>query len=216
MTHDGELPFLIMENAEGVWWDAAIDQGGLVELPRMLDVAWQVAEGLAWLHSQGQIHYNVKPANVLISHSGLVKVLKYGELEAKTRAFASPEQIAGDLPLTKATDIWSWAVSVLYMFVGKAAWPSGRKGPAALRRYMQDGPARPGMALMPGTLAELLSKCFRFDPEERVIGMDEIAEALKEIHASAVNGALADGAQAATAPSGAEDDTELVTPESDD
>jgi serine/threonine protein kinase len=187
MTHDGDMPFLIMEDVEGDWWDTAVSDGQLVELSRMLDVAWQVAEGLAWLHSQGQIHYNVKPANVLICNSGLVKVLKYGEVEARTRAFASPEQMAGEHPLTQATDVWSWAVSVLHMFVGRAAWPSGQKAPIALRRYMQSGSAKPGIALMPGTLAELLAKCFKSDPDERVIDMAEIAEAVKEIHASAAS-----------------------------
>ncbi|MHC4789067.1 MAG: protein kinase domain-containing protein [Planctomycetota bacterium] len=189
MTHDGELPFLVAEDVEGRGWDSAIIDAQLTELRRMLDVAWQVAEGLAWLHTHGQIHYNVKPANVLIANSGIVKVWKYGEAEGRTRAFGSPEQIAGNRELTPATDVWSWAVSVLNMFVGKVAWPSGAKAPLALRRYMRSGPAMRGVALMPGTLAELLSTCFHTNPEARPENMEQVAEGLKGILVSLNPGA---------------------------
>lgn len=187
VTGDRGVPFLVMEDAEGRGWDSLIFHGGLVELPAMLDVARQSAEGLAWLHSHGHIHYNAKPGNVLVCGSGAVKVWKYGESDVKTRAYASPEQLAGGRPLTPATDVWSWAVSVLHMFVGRTVWPSGADAPLVLRRYMQNGPAREGIPLMPGPLARLLAQCLKSDPDERVVTMDEIAEALKGIHTDAVS-----------------------------
>lgn len=186
MAAEGGLPFLVMENVEGQGWDSAILDGSLTELRGMLDVATQVAEGLAWLHGQGWIHYNVKPANVLISSSGIAKVWKHGEPDAKTRAYASPEQTVGDRSLTQATDVWSWAVSVLHMFVGSVGWPSGAEAAVGFQRYLGKGPTRRGTALMPGALAELVTDCFRSDPDERVITMPEVVEALKGIYESAV------------------------------
>lgn len=186
MDNEGELSFLVMENAEGRGWDSAIRDGSLVDLADMLDVAIQVAEGLAWLHGQGRIHYNFKPGNVLIGSSGTVKVWKYGEASGRTRAYASPEQMAGESRLTPATDVWSWAVSVLHMFLGVAAWPSGAEAGSALGRYMQSGPAKPGIAIMPGALGQLLAACLKEDPDDRLVTMDEIVEALQGIYEHSV------------------------------
>lgn len=180
MAYAEGMPFLIADNVEGQGWDTAISEGSLVELPQMLDVALQVAQGLEWLHQQGQIHYNVKPANVLIASSGPVKVWKYGEPHARTRAYASPEQAAGDRPLTPATDMWSLAVSVLEMFVGRTAWRSGANAPDALRRYLQSGPARNGIVPMPIPVAELLARCLRTDPDERPAGMGKVVNVLRD------------------------------------
>ncbi len=175
LAYDGGMPFLVADDVSGRGWDSAIYDGTLNDLRDMLDVAVQVAKGIAWLHQHAQVHYNVKPANVLICDSGLVKVWKYGESQAKTRAYASPEQSVGEEELTRSTDVWSFAVSMLHMFVGRVTWPTGSKVPGAFRRYMQTGPARPGIALMPGRVAELLAKCFRSDPAQRPGSMDEVA-----------------------------------------
>ena len=185
MTSEGPLPFMVMENADGQCWDEFITEGGLVHLPKMLDIAIQSADGLAWLHSQGRIHYNVKPANVLICRSGVAKLWKYGEPAAMTRAYAAPEQVTGKA-LTEACDVWSWAASVLHMFVGKVAWPAGPKAAIALRRYRRNGPSRPAIALMPGALMELLAKCLVEDPGERRIRMDEVTELIEAIYETAV------------------------------
>lgn len=179
MTEEGGLPFLIMEDVQGRGWDSMISDRSLSDLAQMLDIALQTAQGVAWLHRHDRIHYNVKPGNVLVCRSGVSKVWKYGEPGAKTRAYASPEQLAGDRPLTGATDVWSWAVSVLHMFVGRVVWKSGEDAPKALLRYMQTGPAEPRIPLMPGSVARLLSKCFKSSPDERIIAMDTIAEALE-------------------------------------
>jgi len=185
MTGEGGMPFMVMECADGRCWDELITDGKLVHLPKMLDIAIQSADGLAWLHSQGRIHYNVKPANVLVCQSGVAKLWKYGEPNAMTRAYASPEQ-AGGKPLTEATDVWSWAASVLHMFVGKVAWREGAKAALALRRYRRNGPSRSGIALMPGALMELLATCLAEAPGERHMRMDEITERLEAIYETAI------------------------------
>ncbi len=192
MSYEGNLPFLLMADLAGRGWDTAIADESLRDLTVMLDVARQVAVGLAWLHANGRVHYNVKPANVLIADSGGVKIWKYGESEAKTRAFASPEQIAGRHPLTHATDVWSWAVSVLTMFVGRTAWPSGAKAPRAFRRYLQTGPAVLGIPRMPGSLAQLLATCLKKEPSDRTGSMDDIADTLAQLSGTADTAAPAE------------------------
>jgi serine/threonine protein kinase len=184
MTEEGEFPFLVMENVEGQCWDTLIGEGKLRDLRTMLALARQVAEGLGWLHSQTIIHGNLKPANVLVSTEWQAKVWKYAEPDAKTRAYASPEQL-GEGPLTAATDAWSWAVSVLHMFVGRVAWARGPEATTALQRYMQRGPALADLPLMPGTVADLLRECFEEDPEGRLTDMEQVAARIEKICRSA-------------------------------
>ncbi len=185
-SDEADVPFLLLESVEGPCWDTAVCEGYLRDLARMLEIAYQSADGLSWLHRQELVHYNFKPANVLLSDKGEAKVWKYAESDARTRAYASPEQLAGGGELGPATDVWSWAVSVLHMFVGRVAWQSGSRAPGALRRYMMNGPAVEDIPLMPGTLAELLAACFRRDPAERTITMDEVADKVEWICGTAL------------------------------
>jgi serine/threonine protein kinase len=182
LVHAGELPFLLMEDAEGKGWDSAIIDGDVTKLPRMLSVAIQVAQAIAWLHDHDHVHCNVKPANVLLCTTKVAKFWKLGDRASKTRAYASPEQLAGETEPTPATDIWSWAVSILHMFVGIAAWPSGPQAPIAFRRYVHTGPVTKRIALMPAGLAELLALCMKRDPSERLQPMGRVVERLEVIH----------------------------------
>jgi serine/threonine protein kinase len=182
LVYSGELPFLLMEDAEGKGWDSAIIDGDVTKLPRMLSVSIQVAQALAWLHDHDRFHCNVKPANVLICTNKVAKFWKLGDRAGKTRAYASPEQLAGATQLTGATDVWSWAVSVLHMFVGIAAWPSGPQAPIAFRRYMHTGPVRKRIAMMPPVLAELLALCLKREPADRPQPMSKVVERLEVIH----------------------------------
>jgi len=170
-----------MPNVEGECWEREIANGHLANLNQMLDVAAQTARVLGWLHAGGHIHGNMKPANVLLTTTNVVKVWKHPQVGARTRAYASPEQLAGSAELDVTTDVWSWAVSVLHMFVGRVTWSAGLEAPGALERYMRRGPARTGVPLMPGALAQLLCDCLKTDPLERPASMDHVTSAMKAV-----------------------------------
>ncbi len=178
--HEG-IPYLIMDDFDGRMWEELVRVGELTDLHDMIGVAIRTARGLAWLHEHEHIHANLKPANVLIGVDGTVKVFKYGETAAFTRAFASPEQLDQPSGLTPATDMWSWAASVLYMFVGIVNWPDGLHAPAALDRYLRHGPAKPDLALLPVQGVELLRHCFQKKPADRPQGMHEVLEVIEKL-----------------------------------
>ncbi|HEU5321332.1 MAG TPA: serine/threonine-protein kinase, partial [Methylomirabilota bacterium] len=122
-----------------------------------LDVAIQFAWGLHYAHEQGLVHRDVKPANVLLTADGLAKVTDFGLAGARqaaapvtatgeqttmapgggggTPAYMSPEQWAGQ-PLTRRTDVWSWAASVLEAFLGRREWELGPAAGIALERCL--------------------------------------------------------------------------------
>jgi len=178
--HEG-VPFLVMPDAEGTFLDVAIEGGSLTELPRMVEISLQLARGLAWLHEEDRVHYNVKPANTILTDSDVAKLWRYGEAEAVSRVYASPEQIRGGEGLGRATDVWSWAATVLHMFVGRIVWKSGLKVPTVMRRYVRHGPAREGLPLMPGRMANLVRHCLREDPAARPARMQQVASELESV-----------------------------------
>ena len=122
-------------------------------LQRVLDMAIQSAWGLHYAHEQGLVHQDVKPANILMTMDEIAKMTDFGLAKARaiageenvprtgqsilvswggmTPAYCSPEQAARQ-PLNRKTDIWSWAVSVLEMFVGTGNMDGGRIGPRSV------------------------------------------------------------------------------------
>jgi len=168
--------------------------GRLAEMKTVWDVAIQSARGLAAAHSCGMLHLDVKPSNMLLTRDGVLKVTDFGlsigmpdrifegpkkgsrtSSQGMTPAFASPEQMM-DRPLNHATDQWSWAATILYLFTGSVTWNYGIFAGRTFRRLAAMGVNAP----MPGPLCEVMDRCFQDAPENRWSGMDEVAEILTD------------------------------------
>jgi WD40 repeat protein/serine/threonine protein kinase len=120
--------------------------------------------------------------------AGSTIVATYGGM--MTRAYCSPEQADIDrmqeerVPreqrpkLTRGTDTWSWAVSVLEMFHGRVGWPSGSVAGHYLERSVQD----PRIPKMPPGVVELLELCFQRRPEDRPRSLLEVATPLRGLY----------------------------------
>jgi len=179
-------------------------QGGdEAAVARILSVAIEFAWGLDWAHQHGVIHQDVKPGNVLMIPDGTTKVTDFGLAGAVqekvmlgtpqpgesvayrgwTPAYGSPEQ-AQRLRVTRATDVWSWAVSVMEMFAGGVYWHSGPAAPAALDNYKEQGLRTREMPQMPKPLFRLLAQCLASDPKERPNSFTEIAHVLRKLYES--------------------------------
>lgn len=111
-----------------------------------------------------------------------------------TPAYCSPEQIqaavqaeSGVPPeqrvkLTRGTDIWSWAVTVLAMFCGRVPCRfGGHTAGEVFESYLKQGPPERFLPKMPEGLVELLRLCFRRDPEQRPRDMVEISDWLRAV-----------------------------------
>jgi WD40 repeat protein/serine/threonine protein kinase len=199
-----DLPLVFAELVDGGSLLDWIRGGRLASLEAILDVAVQAAWGLHYAHEQGLVHRDVKPANVLLGADGTAKVTDFGLARARTTgasapiapgagdghtmtvegggagtpAYLSPEQAAGEA-LTRRSDLWSFALTVLEMFVGARTWDLGLAAPEVLEQYRHGGPARPGRPPMPDEVATLLGECFRERPEERPRSLAHVAAALR-------------------------------------
>ena len=172
---------------------------------RLLDLAIQFARGLHYAHEAGLIHQDVKPDNVLLTNEGEVKVADFGLARARavltalegsvtmrdaadsgktmfspsggyTSAYCSMEQMDGK-PLTRRTDIYSWAVSVMEMYLGARPWANGVVAGLSCSGYFEQA-----RVSMPEALKALLAQCLESEPESRPHDFAEIEGKLHEIY----------------------------------
>jgi WD40 repeat protein len=198
------LPLVFAEYADGGSLHEAIRARALASVEAILDVAVQFAWGLHYAHEQGLVHRDVKPANVMLTAEGLAKVTDFGLARARsvraaavssaargdfghtmtvegggggTPAYLSPEQAAGEA-LTRRSDLWSFALSVLEMFMGGRSWEYGLAAREVLEACRRAGARPPGLPV-PEAVAELLARCFRERPEERPRSLADAAIVLR-------------------------------------
>src|ERR1700682_3366822 len=74
---DGGTPYIVMEHVEGKDLRSYVDDGPL-NSRKLLDIAAQIADGLAAAHEQSIVHRDLKPENVMVSKDGFVKILDFG------------------------------------------------------------------------------------------------------------------------------------------
>ncbi len=205
----GNIPHVFAEYVSGgtlsqAARDGVLYQGDSTEiLVRLLDFAIQFAQGVLHAHEHQLIHHDIKPANVLITDDGELKVTDFGMAGAMAAAatdtgasrrstsnprgtplYSSPEQARRE-SMTIATDLWSYGLSILEMFVGDSTWMAGQTAPAALEGYLDLGPESEDIPDMPDPLAEVLRQCFQTAPSDRPSGMKPILEVLESCYEDA-------------------------------
>ena len=126
-TEDGRT-FIIMAFYEGASLAGYIARGPLTE-PQAIDIASQMARGLSEAHAHGIVHRDIKPSNVMVTSSGLIKIVDFGLAHAVsaqtasiagisgTVAYMAPEQALGH-QVDQRCDIWALGVVFAEMLTG--------------------------------------------------------------------------------------------------
>lgn len=148
----GEHHYFVMEYVDGpTLYDKLISKKRIEE-PEALKIIRQVALALQHAHERGFIHRDIKPKNIMINSSGVVKLADLGLARALsdkeaaaaeagraygTPYYISPEQIRGEVKIGPAADIYGLGATLYHMVTGKVPF-EGKNPSAVMHRHLKD------------------------------------------------------------------------------
>lgn len=196
----GEVEFLVLDYYEEGNLKAFL-QNHTITADTFRRLVTGILEGIHFLHQQGIIHRDVKPANILLArkHGVFVpKVADFGlvkqdvELERSglsnssiglTLAYAAPEQILGE-PISPNLDLWAFGVMLYEMCTGELPFqsdaPLSTQRQAILRRKITEAELPEDLKDIEQPYQELIRRCLVRDRKKRVQSAAELLALLQE------------------------------------
>ncbi|GEM_PF-2693403 len=191
-TPDGQI-FIAMAFYDGLTLREKIVEANLL-LTDCLDLAVQIAQGLAQAHKNRIVHRDIKPANIMITQEGLVKIVDFGlaklgdgtkltqvGVTMGTPIYMSPEQIRGQ-DVDHRTDIWAFGVVLFEMLTGQLPFRSETQPGVFYAVLNQDTPqVSQSKFVVPTELEQVIYKALQKKVENRYASMQAIVEELRRI-----------------------------------
>ena len=203
-TRDG-VDFLVMEYIPGTTLSDLVQEGPLPE-SQLLELATQLAEGLASAHEAGVVHRDLKPGNLRLTPNGRLKILDYGlaalvqpvgEAEstrtafdpaviAGTLAYMAPEQLVGG-PVDARTDLYASGVVLYELATGQRPFRSHSAAALTGEILHVDAP-RPSS--VSGTISHgleaIILRCLAKDPAKRYSSATALPEDIQRLSRGSV------------------------------
>src|SRR5438309_612660 len=189
-------PFLVSELLEGETLRERLDRGA-VPPRKAVDIALQVAHGLAAAHEKGIVHRDLKPENIYITKEGRVKILDFGIAKLSptvgkdgpsfqmaatepgmvlgTVGYMSPEQVRGEL-VDRRSDIFAFGAIFYEMLTGNRAFKRS-SSIETLSAILKEDPPDLSEALpnIPPQLEKLVRRCLEKDRDQRFQSARDLA-----------------------------------------
>lgn len=189
MGEVGEIKFITMAYVEGQDLQRIILDNPKMPIERMLSFAQQLAEALAAAHSEGVVHRDLKPQNILVAKNDQVYVSDFGLAKSfeegavgmtKTGAFLgtprymSPEQVEGK-PADQRSDLYAYGLILYEMAVGDVPF-TGESTLKVMYQRIQEKPKNPKLVnpSLPNWLVRVIMRALERDPAARYQNAYEI------------------------------------------
>jgi serine/threonine-protein kinase len=208
LGHEKNTPFIAMEYLEGESLDRIIDQHPVLPLSVKLGYIVRVCDALAYAHQHNVVHRDVKPANIMVTKEGVVKVVDFGiarltdmsmtqpNMMIGSRAYMSPQLYKGERADARS-DIWAVGVSLYELLAYRRPFIGDSE--AELMFHIIYEKPEDLMSLSPECTEELVpivGKMLEKKSEDRYQSMEDLLHAIEPIWKAAqqatVSGLLAD------------------------
>lgn len=209
-TATGPLPYIVMEYVDGVTLRDIVHNDGPMPPRRALEVIADACQALNFSHQNGIIHRDVKPANIMISKAGAVKVMDFGIARAiadsgtsvtqtsaviGTAQYLSPEQARGET-VDSRSDVYSLGCVLYEMLTGEPPFV-GDSPVAVAYQHVREDPTPPSQKnpALPPELDAVVLKALAKNPDNRYQTAAEMRADLVRVH----NGETPDAPKVLTA-----------------
>jgi serine/threonine-protein kinase len=189
-AEDNGRTFMAMEYLDGGTLRNEIDTKGFLTVPRSIEIALEVLQGLEHAHSKGVIHRDIKPDNIQILSNGQVKITDFGIARLTfqpnltmdgqvfgTPSYMSPEQVVGK-EIDARSDLFSLGVMLYEMISGQKPF-AGDSVVSITYAIMNKEPVQPAQA--DRKLWLVISKSLEKTPSMRYSSAAEMIAALQEV-----------------------------------
>lgn len=194
----GDQHFLVMEFVPGKDLQTIITDEGALDYERAADYIAQAAAGLSYSHGEGLIHRDVKPANLLVDPSGVVKILDLGlalfsedenasltllhnENVLGTADYLAPEQAINSHEVDPRADIYGLGCTFYFTLTGHAPFNEGTLAQRIARHQSQMPPdIRNDRPECPRELVDICVKMIQKEADDRYQTCGEIADVLQQ------------------------------------
>ena len=196
---DGEITFLVMEFVPGITLRDAMNDFGLLDASRTLEIIEPLTAGLAAAHSAGILHRDLKPENIFLDDNGNVKLGDFGLARAITQhtetgsvvgtvAYLSPELVTRGQADARS-DIYSLGVMIFEMLTGRQPFEGEQAVQIAYQHANDRIPApssvKPGV---PPLLDEIVLWATARNPQDRPANAKELLPVIKRARSDLARG----------------------------
>ncbi len=193
-----KIVYLVMEYVDGESLSTILARDGALDPRRAIEIARQIADGLAAAHELGIVHRDLKPDNVIVARTrggkevpkvvdfGIAKAITDSREDALTRSglvigtpeYMSPEQLLGD-PVDPRADIYSLGCILYQMLTGEAAFAADSREQMIRRRLHEPPPhVQEKLPQLPRRLDTLIAHMLARSPADRIASAAEVRDAL--------------------------------------
>lgn len=184
--------YIVMEYIEGKTLKQLIKKRGVLSLPETMDIMLQLLDALATAHDSYIIHRDIKPQNIMIKESGLVKITDFGIAMALNSAqltqtnsvmgsvhYLPPEQASGK-GSTIRSDIYSLGILMFEMLSGKVPFKGDSAVEIALKHMKEPLPSVKEInPVVPQSVENIILKASAKNPKNRYRDVREMADDIK-------------------------------------
>lgn len=199
MEKDTEIHFLVMEFVDGRSLQEIVQQDGPLDFQSAAEYIRQSAAGLAHAHQAGMVHRDIKPGNLLIDRSGVVKLLDMGlarffndgdeesltvahdEKVLGTADYLAPEQALDSHSVDARADIYSLGCTFYFLLTGHPPFTEGTLAQRLMsHQTKQPPPVTQDRPDTPSDLLAIIDKMMAKKRDERYQTADEVSDDLAD------------------------------------